>query len=52
KPSALPESFWINHISATFVESVRWWIENGMKESPETISEYFLLAIISRKESQ
>jgi len=41
----LPEDFWVNHISATFVESVRWWIDNGMKESPELLSSYFLMAI-------
>lgn len=41
----LPEDFWINHISASFVEAVKWWIENGMKESPETLAEYFLDAI-------
>ena len=37
----LPESFWINHITSTFVESVRWWIDNGKKETPETMTEYF-----------
>ncbi len=41
----LPESFWINHISSTFVETVRWWVDNGMKESPEDISEYFVLTV-------
>ena len=45
KPEGLPDNFWINHISATFVESIRWWIENGMKESPETLLQYFMLAI-------
>ena len=40
----LPESFWANHIAAVFVEIVRWWGKNGMKESPETIAEYFYLA--------
>ena len=45
KPPELPDSFWINHISATFVESIRWWLQNGMKESPETLSKYFMLAI-------
>jgi AcrR family transcriptional regulator len=45
KPEKLPDSFWINHISATFVEAIRWWIEQGMKESPETLAEYFMLAI-------
>lgn len=45
KPKNLPDSFWVNHIAATFVESVRWWIENDMKETPETLSEYFMMAI-------
>ena len=26
----LPESFWKAHIAATFVETVRWWIEHGI----------------------
>ncbi len=41
----LPEDFWINHITATFVETVKWWVDNGLRESPETICEYFLLAV-------
>ncbi|MBR3848022.1 MAG: TetR/AcrR family transcriptional regulator [Oscillospiraceae bacterium] len=42
---ALPESFLTNHIASTFVETVRWWIANGRKESPEEITKYFLLAV-------
>ena len=30
---------------ATFIETVKWWIDNGMKELPETIVEYFYLAV-------
>ena len=41
----LPRDFWINHISATFVEAVRWWIDNGKKESPQTLSDYFQMAL-------
>lgn len=41
----LPDSFWIHHIASTFVETARWWVDNGMKESPETITEYFYLAV-------
>ncbi len=37
----LPEDFVINHISSTFVETVKWWVNNGMKESDEEINEYF-----------
>lgn len=45
KNEILPDSFWVNHIASTFIETVRWWIDNGMKESPETITEYFCLAV-------
>ncbi|MBR4278673.1 MAG: TetR/AcrR family transcriptional regulator [Clostridia bacterium] len=41
----LPLSFWKNHVVATFTETVRWWIDNQMKESPEEITEYFVLAV-------
>ncbi len=45
KTYALPKDFWINHVSATFVETVRWWIEHGMKESPETLYNYFVATL-------
>ena len=45
KPSILPAEFWINHITATFIETLRWWIENKMQESPEQITEYFLSSV-------
>ena len=41
KKKKLPESFLINHISSTFVETIRWWVENGKKETAETVTEYF-----------
>lgn len=45
KSEKLPTDFWVHHITVTFVETVRWWIENSMQESPETLTEYFTLAI-------
>ena len=45
KSDKLPDSFWINHIASTFVGTVRWWVDNGMKESAETITEYFFLSV-------
>ena len=45
KSKKLPQDFWINHIVCTFIETVRWWIDNGMKQSPEEITEYFYLAV-------
>ena len=44
-PPNIPTDFFINHICATFVETVRWWIENGMREDPETLFSYFLMII-------
>ena len=41
----LPDAFWINHISSTFVESVRWWIKNKTAQTPEEITRYFFLAL-------
>ena len=45
RDARLPESFWKEHIASTFVETLKWWVDNGMKESPETITEYFLIAV-------
>ena len=45
KREKLPDSFWINHITSTFVETIRWWVDNGKQESPETITKYFMLAL-------
>lgn len=45
KGKELPDDYWINHVSSTFVETVRWWLNSGMKESPETLSNYFLTVI-------
>ena len=45
KDPQLPEDFWMRHIATTFVETVRWWVQKGMTHSPETITQYFLLAV-------
>lgn len=45
KKSKLPENYLVHHIASSFVDTVSWWISNGMKESPEKITEYFLIAI-------
>ena len=45
KNENLPKRFWKNHIVSTFVETIRWWIDSGMKESPEVITEYFFAVI-------
>lgn len=45
KSEKLKKEFWKNHIVTTFVETVRWWVDNGMKETPEQITEYFFIAV-------
>lgn len=45
KSEKLPDDFWVDHITSTFVETVRWWLEHGKQESPETMAEYFFLAV-------
>ena len=37
----LPKSFWCNHVTASFLETLKWWIKGGLKESAEIITEYF-----------
>ena len=41
KRATVPESFWKHHIASTFVETVKWWIDQGLKEPPEQINQYF-----------
>ena len=45
KPPALPEDFWVDHISSTFVETVRWWLEHDRTLPPEQMVAYFYMAV-------
>ena len=45
KEKSVPEDYLVNHISATFVETVSWWLSRNRKESPEEMTEYFLTLI-------
>lgn len=43
KPNSdIPKEFLIDHISGSFVGMVQWWIKNGLKQSPEEMTKYFL----------
>lgn len=39
--TGLPDNVLVNHISVSFEGLVKWWIQNGMKETPEEIEIYF-----------
>lgn len=43
--TALPEEYLVNHISSSFVETVSWWLAHERRETPETITAYFLATI-------
>jgi len=45
KSPKLPENFWVDHIASVFVQTLRFWVEHGYKETPETLLEYFTLAV-------
>lgn len=45
KAKKLPQDFLLNHICTTFVETIRWWIENKMQLSVEEIIQYFYIAV-------
>ena len=49
KPNNLPDDYWINHILATFVETIRWWLHNGMKETPQMLANYFYMAVYGKE---
>ena len=37
----LPKSYRVNVICACFTETVNWWIENGKKQTPSQLTDYF-----------
>lgn len=45
KHNQLPQDFLANHIASTFVETVKWWVDNGKRESCNQITNYFLTII-------
>lgn len=41
----VPEEFLRNHVSGSFVNMAQWWIQRGMKETPEELADCFLAVI-------
>ena len=37
----VPEDYLYHQISTSFVDTLNWWIQDGMKEPPETVERYF-----------
>ena len=41
----LPDNLIKEHIASTFISTVLWWKNNGLKETPEEINNYFSLLL-------
>lgn len=41
----VPYPFFINHISGSFVNMIQWWLNNGLQQTPEELSRYFMAVI-------
>ena len=41
KKHNIPNDYLVNHILSTYVETIRWWLNNGKKESAEQLLDYF-----------
>lgn len=42
---ALPREYYVNHVAATFVETVRWWLCDGKNRKSQEVYEYFKTAV-------
>lgn len=42
KALAVPKDFFIEHVNATFLNTVLWWIREDLKTSPERLTDYYL----------
>ncbi len=45
KKANVPDDFWKNHIVSVLVETVLWWVDNGLKETPETVADYYMQVV-------
>ena len=46
-PEEVPEDFLIHYLTGSFAETVKWWVAQNMKLSPETVA-HFYMAVINR----
>ncbi len=37
----IPEEYVVNHMAGSFVETVKWWMQKDMAQSPEELTRYF-----------
>jgi AcrR family transcriptional regulator len=44
-PQNVPQEFLLNHLVGSFSEAVRWWVRNGMLQTPEAVASYYIQCI-------
>ena len=44
-PEGVPEDYLMNHLTGSFMETVKWWFSNDTDVSPETLAGYFISMI-------
>lgn len=37
----VPEDYYVNYYYSAYIESVKWWFQNGLKVTPEELASYF-----------
>lgn len=42
KSTGIPKDYLVNYLIGTFMETIRWWAKNDMKQSPQEIAGYYV----------
>ena len=43
--SEVPQDFLINHLTGAFIQTIHWWVNEGMQSSPEQTAHYFMSVV-------
>lgn len=43
--SEIPREFLLRHLSASFTETIKWWMEEDTKHSPEEVAFYYMAMV-------
>ena len=41
----VPKDFLLQHLAASFAETVKWWMTEDTKHSPEEVARFFMVMI-------
>lgn len=44
-PAAVPRAYLLHHLSASFAETVKWWMTGNMTYLPEEIASYYMAVV-------